>query len=198
MRKRIFDPFFTTKGLGVGTGMGLAVVHGIVQSHNGFISVQSEPGKGSTFSILFPEARGKIVSDVEPEVAPIGGEERILFVDDEIPVVEMTTSILKRMGYEVISFIDSQDALDAFANAPDDFDLVITDQTMPRITGVELSERLKAIRPDIPVLLCTGYSHVVSSEQAKAQGIDGYVMKPLDRRELAEAIRKALDRGGIC
>ncbi len=198
VRKRIFDPFFTTKGLGVGTGMGLAVVYGIVQSHHGLISVQSEPGKGSTFSILFPEVRKKIVSNTEPEVTPVGGEERILFVDDEIAVVEMTTSILKRMGYEVIPFIDSQDALDAFANAPDDFDLVITDQTMPRITGVELSERMKAIRPDIPILLCTGYSHVVSAEQAKAQGIDGYVMKPLAKRELAEAIRKVLDQGGIC
>ena len=198
VRKRIFDPFFTTKGLGVGTGMGLAVVYGIVQSHHGLISVQSEPGKGSTFSILFPEVRKKIVSNTEPEVTPVGGEERILFVDDEIAVVEMTTSILKRMGYEVIPFIDSQDALDAFANAPDDFDLVITDQTMPRITGVELSERLKAIRPDIPILLCTGYSHVVSAEQAKAQGIDGYVMKPLAKRELAEAIRKVLDQGGTC
>ena len=196
VKKRIFDPFFTTKGHGEGTGMGLAVVHGIVESHEGIITVQSEPGSGSTFTVLIPKARGKAVSESEPEYAPVGGEERILFVDDEDAVVEMTTVMLERLGYKVTSFTDPEVALNAFTETPHDFDLVITDQTMPQVTGVVLSQKMKTIRSDIPVLLCTGYSHMVSAEQAKAQGIDGYVMKPLDRRELAESIRKVLRSGG--
>ncbi len=196
VKKRIFDPFFTTKGHGEGTGMGLAVVHGIVESHEGIITVQSEPGSGSTFTVLIPKARGKAVSESEPEYAPVGGEERILFVDDEDAVVEMTTVMLERLGYKVTSFTDPEVALNAFTETPHDFDLVITDQTMPQVTGVVLSQKMKTIRSDIPVLLCTGYSHMVSAEQAKAQGIDGYVMKPLDRRELAESIRKVARSGG--
>jgi PAS domain S-box-containing protein len=197
IRKRIFDPFFTTKEPGEGTGMGLAVVYGIVEAHNGFITVQSEPGKGSLFNVFMPKTNSSTASKSRAsEAAILGGEERIMFIDDEDSIVDMASAMLERLGYEVSSFTDPEPALDAFAKAPQDFDLVITDQTMPKMTGAMLAEKLKAIRPDIPVMLCTGYSHAVSAETAKSQGIDGYVMKPLAKTELAEAIRKVLNQGG--
>jgi CheY-like chemotaxis protein len=131
------------------------------------------------------------------EPAVTGGEERVMFVDDEDSIVDMASAMLERLGYKVTAFTDAEAALEAFIEAPQDFDLVLTDQTMPKMTGAVLAEKLKAIRPDIPVMLCTGYSHTVSAENAKARGIDGYVMKPLAKKELAEAVRKVLnERGG--
>lgn len=194
LKKRIFDPFFTTKKVGEGTGMGLSVVHGIVEAHNGFITVQSEPGKGSSFNVFLPKAK-----NAEPETetlqgAAARGEERILFVDDEKSVMAMATSILTKLGYKVSSFTDPQTALDAFIKAPFRFDLLVTDQTMPKMTGVTLAKRAKAVRPDIPVLLCTGYSQTVSAEEAKGLGIEGYIMKPFVKKDLAAAIRKALGK----
>jgi len=201
VRKRIFDPFFTTKEPGEGTGMGLAVVYGIVEAHNGLITVHSEPGKGSVFNIFLPKTNGSAPSETQaPEEAALGGDERIMFVDDEDNIVDMTSSMLELLGYKVSWFTEPEAALDAFAKAPLDFDLVITDQTMPKMTGAILAGKLKAIRHDIPVMLCTGYSETVSAVEAKGLGIEGYVMKPLTKRELAEAIRKVLDQGGgdIC
>ncbi len=197
VKKRIFDPFFTTRRVGEGTGMGLAVVYGIVEAHNGIITVHSEAGKGSSFSVFLPKTNSATGSETgTPEAAIAGGEERIMFVDNEDGIVDMASSMLERLGYKVASFTDPEAALDAFTEAPQDFDLVITDQTMPKMTGAVLVEKLKTIRPDIPVMLCTGYSQTVSSEEAKAKGIEGYVMKPLDKRELAQAIRQVLDQGG--
>ncbi len=193
VKKKIFDPFFTTKEPGEGTGMGLAVVYGIVEAHNGLITVHSEPGKGSSFDVFLPQADDTLHKVGASEPAMIGGGERILFVDDEESIVETAMAVLKKLGYKVESFTDSAAALDAFTKAPDDFDLVITDQTMPKITGAMLAKKLKAIRLDIPVILCTGYSQTVSAEEAKAQGIEGYLMKPLVKKEMAEAIRKVLD-----
>ena len=195
--KRIFDPFFTTKGPGEGTGMGLAVVYGIVEAHNGLITVHSEPGKGSSFSVFLPKARTAAARTEAPEDVIAGGKERLMFVDDEDGIVEMASPMLERLGYKVASFTDPEAAFDAFAEAPGDFDLIITDQTMPKMTGLVLAGKLKAIRPDIPVMLCTGYSQAVSAETTKAAGIGGYVMKPIARKELAEAIRKVLDHGGV-
>ncbi len=193
VKKRIFDPFFTTKAPGEGTGMGLAVVYGIVQAHNGLITVQSEPGKGSSFSVLIPKVRGKAASESESEDAFAGGEERIMFVDDEDGIVDMATSMLVRLGYNVASFTDPEAALGAFTRAPQDFDLVITDQTMPNVTGVRLAERLLAIRKDLSIILCTGFSHFVDVQSAKDAGIKGFVMKPLTKREIAKTIRQVLD-----
>ena len=192
LKKKIFDPFFTTKKVGEGTGMGLSVVHGIVEAHNGFITVHSEPGKGSSFNVFLPK-----VKSAEPEAetlqgAAARGEERILFVDDENSVMSMATSILTKLGYEVSSFTDPQAALDAFIKTPFRFDLLVTDQTMPKMTGVMLAKRAKAIRPDIPVLLCTGYSQTVSAEEAEDLGIERYIMKPFLKKDLAAAIREAL------
>ncbi len=197
VKKRIFDPFFTTKAPGEGTGMGLAVVYGIVEAHNGIITVHSEPDKGSSFSVFLPKAGTAAPRTEAPEGAVAGGKERLMFVDDEDGIIEMATPMLERLGYRVASFTDPVAALNAFAKAPLDFDLIITDQTMPRMTGLVLAGKLKAIRPDIPVMLCTGYSQTVSAETTKAAGIEGYAMKPLARKELAEAIRKALDQGGL-
>jgi PAS domain S-box-containing protein len=198
IKKRIFDPFFTTKGPGEGTGMGLAVVYGIVEAHNGIITVHSEPDKGSTFSVFLPKTQSSAAPRTEASGSDIaGGEERLMFIDDEDGIIEMARPMLERLGYKVVSFNDPEAALDAFVKAPGDFDLIITDQTMPKMTGVALAGKLKAVRPDIPVMLCTGYSQTVSAKEAKARGIEGYVMKPLARKELAEAIRKVLDQGGV-
>jgi CheY-like chemotaxis protein len=200
VKKRIFDPFFTTKGPGEGTGMGLSVVYGIVEAHKGLITVESEPGKGSSFSVFLPKTNSAAASETgAPEPPIVGGEERIMFVDDEDGIVNMARPVLERLGYKATAFTDPEAALDAFSEAPHDFDLVITDQTMPKMTGLVLAGKLKAIRPDIPVMLCTGYSHTVSAETTKAAGIEGYVIKPLVRQELAEAVRKALDlRRTLC
>ncbi|MHB8108703.1 MAG: MASE3 domain-containing protein [Syntrophorhabdaceae bacterium] len=194
--RKIFDPYFTTKKIGEGTGMGLSVVHGIVKAHNGFITVHSEPGKGSSFDVLLPKPKDPAPIVQTSEVEPVmGGEGRILFVDDESDVMLMATAMLTKLGYNVASFADSQAALDAFTRDPFNYDLIITDQSMPRLTGVMLTKRVKAIRPDVPVLLCTGYSETVSAEEAKAQGIEGYIMKPFMKNDMATAIRNVLDRG---
>lgn len=190
---RIFDPFFTTKKAGEGTGLGLSVVHGIVHQHGGHITVQSEPGKGTLFSVYFPkiveEPSGMGPSD---ETVP-RGQERILFVDDEEMLVEMGKGLLERLGYDVVSTTSPHDALSIFSNDPGRFDLVVTDQTMPDMTGVELSQKLLGLRPDIPIILCTGFSHLVDAEAAQKAGVKGFVMKPLSKQEIAQAIRKVLE-----
>ena len=192
---RIFDPYFTTKEMGKGSGMGLAVVHGIVKNHNGAITVDSEPGKSTTFTILLPVATEKPeVETGRPDAVPLGNE-TILFVDDEEAITIMTGQILERLGYKVETKLNPVEALELFKTDPEAFDLVITDMTMPQMTGGKLSGELKAIRPDIPVIICTGHSSLIDEEKAKEMGIDGYVTKPIVKREVAIAIRKVLDKG---
>ncbi|MCP3952538.1 MAG: response regulator, partial [Desulfobacterales bacterium] len=192
---RIFDPYFTTKEVGKGSGMGLAVVHGIVKNHNGAITVDSEPGKSTTFTVLFPVATEKPeVEDGRPDKVPLGNE-TILFVDDEEAITHMTGQILERLGYKVETETSPAAALKLFQSKPDNFDLVMTDMTMPAMTGVKLSEKLKGIRPDISVIICTGHSALIDEEKAKEMGIDGYVMKPIVKSNIAIAIRAVLDKG---
>jgi PAS domain S-box-containing protein len=190
--ERIFDPFFTTKETGKGTGMGLAVVHGIVKSHGGAISVESQAGAGSTFAVYFP-ALAKETARLEDATEPIPcGAGRILFVDDEETLTSMGQLMLKRLGYEADIRTSSLDALDAFRANPLKYDLVITDYTMPGMTGMALSEELLKIRPDIPIILCTGYSEITTPEKAKAAGIRELIMKPVVLQQLAQAINKVL------
>lgn len=190
---RIFDPFFTTKKLGEGTGLGLSVVHGIVNQCGGSITVESEPGKSSTFTVYFPKiTEGSVPAAVSHEALPTG-DERILFVDDEEALVVMGEELLAELGYEVLSRTSSREALALLKEDPSQFDLVITDQTMPDITGVELAKEMLALRPDMPIILCTGFSHLVDEEAAKAAGIRAFAMKPLTKREIAKTIRRVLD-----
>lgn len=191
--ERIFDPFFTTKEIGEGTGMGLAVVHGIIRTHRGAILVESEPGAGTVFKVYFPI----IASEKDrsaPEVAPLPiGTERILFTDDEELQVELGREMLARLGYRVTGFTDCRKALEHLRKNPSAFDLVITDMTMPHMTGDILAAELIAIRPDIAVILCTGYSERVTEENVLAAGIKGFIMKPVVMEELARLIRKVLE-----
>jgi PAS domain S-box-containing protein len=192
---RIFDPFFTTKKPGEGTGMGLSVVHGIVVSYGGAITVQSKVGEGTEFNVYIPlliEVRDKQEAKVEAPI-PIG-KERILFVDDEAALVELGKGMLSAMGYDVMGRTNSLDALEFFRTRSDDFDLVITDMTMPNMTGSELAQELMQIRPDIPVILCTGFSETITPEIAKVIGIKEFLMKPIVQRQMAIAIRRALDQ----
>jgi CheY-like chemotaxis protein len=175
--KDIFEPYFTTKGIGKGSGMGLALVHGIVQSCGGFIEIESEPGKGSIFYVYFPAIAEKIpeiIGDQKGESLP-QGREQILAVDDEKSIVALYQAALKRIGYKVAAHCSSEKALDAFLASPDSFDLVITDQTMPHLTGSEPAQRILEIRPDIPIILCTGYSSILSPEEVKKVGIERFL-----------------------
>jgi len=192
---RIFEPYFTTKGSAEVTGMGLAVVHGIVKSHGGVIGVQSEQGEGTTFYVFFPRVESEVTPKTKASEPFPRGKERILFVDDEKALADMGKKTLERLGYEVIATTSSTDALDTFRANHDKLDLVITDQTMPNMTGDMLAKELMGIRSDIPIILCTGYSELITKESAEAMGIRAFVMKPLTIRDLATTIRKVLDKG---
>jgi PAS domain S-box-containing protein len=192
IKKRMFEPFFTTKEPGQGTGMGLAVVYGIVKGHKGAIQVETAPRKGSVFSVFFP-ATAFPNSQIQEEASGMPeGNERILFVDDEEQIVEISSLMLERLGYEVTATTNALHALELFKKDPQGFDLMITDQTMPEITGLELADAIFKQRRDFPVILCTGYSDAVSAEIAKNAGIREFAMKPLVKHEIAETIRKAL------
>jgi PAS domain S-box-containing protein len=190
---RIFDPYFTTKQKGEGTGLGLAVVHGIVKSYGGVITVDSQIGKGSTFNIYLPAIERKIEEEKRTREAIPKGHQRILFVDDEPSLVDIGRKMLGHLGHEVIVRTSSLEALEAFRNDPERFDLVITDKTMPQMTGFDLARELKQIRQDIPVILCTGFSDTTDSDEAKAMGISGLVMKPIVMREMAKIIKEVFD-----
>jgi len=192
VKKRIFDPYFTTKGKGRGTGMGLSVVHGILKVHGGAVRVESEEGEGSVFHLYFPVSKGR--ADEEPPVVEglARGRERILFVDDEPDLAEMVGAMLKRLGYTVTAVTDSREALALFSASPGGYDLVVTDLTMPKMTGVVLARKVKALRPEVPVIICTGYSDSVSAGEVSDAGIKFLLMKPLEIRELSASIRNAL------
>ncbi|WP_324350124.1 MULTISPECIES: response regulator [Desulfovibrio] len=196
VQERIFDPFFTTKKPGEGTGMGLAVVHGIVKRHDGAVSVTSEPGQGTAFHVFLPRAATleRPEAAEEPVLLPVKG--RVLFVDDEKPLVDIGREMLEGFGFEVVARTSSVEALEAFRYRPDDFDLVLSDQTMPNMTGVELAREILRIRPDIPIVLCTGFSEGLSYEHLRSLGIADCIMKPMLKRQLVECVSRLLSRGG--
>jgi len=189
----IFEPYFTTKGVGKGTGMGLSVVQGIVETHGGKITVDSELGQGTVFSIYLPITQKS--EDWRPyeEEKPPSGTERILFVDDELPIAKMGSQILERLGYQVAVRTSSIEAMELFRSKPNHFDLVITDMTMPNMSGDKLAIELMNIRPDIPVILCTGYSKKISDVTASEIGIKAFAYKPIEKADLAKTVRKVLD-----
>jgi PAS domain S-box-containing protein len=192
--ERIFDPYFTTKDTGKGTGLGLSVAQGIVKTHGGSITAYSEPGKGTTFHVYLP-----IILEAEREEENASddplptGSERILLIDDEQVLIEVGRLMLGQLGYEVVTQQSSVEALALFRAEPDQFDLVITDMTMPHMTGDKLARELMKIRPHIPVILCTGNSRLISDEKIKEIGIKAVVIKPVLKRTLAEMVREVLD-----
>ncbi|MGD8980507.1 MAG: PAS domain S-box protein [Desulfobacterales bacterium] len=190
---RIFDPYFTTKEMGKGTGMGLSVVHGIVKSHDGAISVKSEHGQGTTFSILFPVVETQAAIETETDEELPTGNERILFVDDEKSILSAGRNRLERLGYKVEIRLDPVEALGLFSANPDQFDLVITDMTMPKMTGDHLVQEILKIRQDMPIILSTGFNEKIDEEKAMQIGIRQYIEKPFNRRILAKAVREVLD-----
>lgn len=192
VKERIFDPYFTTKKVGEGTGMGLAVVQGIIKNLGGVISVCSEPGQGTTFHIYLPKAAGANVHQVTTDEVTNGGTERILFVEDEKALAELGQELLGSLGYSVTVKRNSLEALDLFHAAPQSFDLVITDMSMPNLTGKELARELLVVRPDIPIILCTGFSELIDEKLAKESGISGYLLKPYATNSLNKTIREVL------
>jgi PAS domain S-box-containing protein len=190
--RRVFEPFFTTKGKGEGTGMGLAVVHGIVRAHGGVITASSEPGKGSTFTVYLPRIVGPPKPQQNVSSAPATGTGRILFVDDEDIQVRAMDKLLEHLGYQSVGLTDPRKALEVFRGRPDDFDLAIMDQTMPHMSGGELAREILKVRPGLPIILCTGYSENLNEEEALAMGIKAFLMKPFSVKEIAETIRRAL------
>ncbi|NOQ46562.1 MAG: response regulator [Desulfobulbaceae bacterium] len=192
---RIFDPFFTTKKQGKGTGLGLSVVHGIVQQNDGTILVRSRPGQGTTVDIYFPVTSEETTVEKTSTAPPPEGHERILLIDDEASLTELGKRMLSHLGYTVTTCNNSLEALERFRLEPDMYDLVITDQSMPNLPGSELIEQLRAIRPDLPVILCTGYSSILSEEKIQEIGVNEFMLKPLSMQNLAEKVRSALSSG---
>jgi len=192
--ERIFDPYFTTKPTGKGSGMGLAVVHGIVANNGGAVTVENGPDGGAIFRVYLPRTDTAEKPHSSPAASQLAGDERILFVDDEPSLARLNQSHLERFGYKVTAVTSSRAALDIFQSDPAAFDLVITDQTMPEMTGDQLTAALLAIRSDLRVVLCTGYSETVNEETSRYFGISAFVMKPFKREELLAVIREVLDR----
>ncbi len=190
---RIYDPFFTTKSSGEGTGLGLSVVYGIIKNHGGVINVYSDPGIGTTFNIYLPRVEGQDIPQAAVRADISRGTERILFVDDESVLVEMFAIMLEASGYAVTPATSSAEALELFSSNPDAFDLVITDMTMPKMTGIELSRQLLKIKPTVPIILCSGIKDGETEARVKALGIRAYCLKPLTKKELTDTIRSVLE-----
>lgn len=195
VREHIFEPFFTTRKKGEGTGMGLATVHGIVGRMGGAISVESGEGKGTTFQIYLPVVETGMGKEIPGgDESPLPGNERILFVDDELMVVTIAQRALTRLGYGVTVSSGSPEALEIFRKSPDDFDIVVTDMTMPAMTGDQLAKEIRSIRPSIPVILCTGYSEKINERMATELGIEEFLQKPVGLSQLTRVIRKIMDK----
>jgi signal transduction histidine kinase/CheY-like chemotaxis protein len=192
--EKIFDPYFTTKTPDQGTGMGLAVVHGIVKSHSGHITAYSEPGKGTSFLIYLPmvSEESPAQEEVPEEAVPLGSE-RILLVDDEPQVMETQARLLESLGYTVTPFSDPTLALRCLQDNLENVDLFVTDMTMPKMSGAALAEQALSIRPDLPIVLCTGFSELINEDRARSMGITAFAMKPLTRKSIAAIVRRALD-----
>ena len=193
--ERIFDPYFTTKSVGEGTGLGLSVVSGIIKNHGGVISVYSEPDRGTAFHMYLPVVEGCPFDVTDSKTELLQGNERILFVDDEAMLAEMGKEILEGLGYRVTLEKDSLLALERIRTDADAFDLLVTDMTMPGLTGRELADKIRDIRPDMPIIICSGYSEFKTGEEAREAGFDGFLMKPYTKRMLAEVIRSAAGPG---
>lgn len=191
--EKIFDPFFTTKDINVGSGMGLSTVRGIIEQHDGFIKVNSSLGEGTTFELYFPVSKAELLEFADKVQAIRGGHEKILFVDDEEMLLQLGEMMLSRAGYQVTATNSSRRALELIQAEPERFDLLITDQTMPEMSGQELIGRLREINPAMPTILCTGFSNQIDAEQAKELGVKLFMMKPLQRIELLQATRRVLD-----
>ena len=191
--ERIFEPYFTTKGIGEGTGLGLALVHSIARSSGGGIDVVSEPGKGTTIQVFFPLLKNTDQVESEQVMPMPRGSERILLADDEPDIVAAVKIILEKLGYQVETFNNGQEALEAFWADPERFDLVFTDQTMPQLTGMELAQEIIKVRPHLPIVICTGFSEAITPEQVQSQGIVELLLKPLTPDKLADAVRRGLD-----
>jgi CheY-like chemotaxis protein len=193
--ERIFEPYFTTKHVNEGTGLGLSVIMGIIKSHNGLITVESELGKGTRFDVYFPLTQAKTTEAVEPvPVIPTVNQERILLVDDEPFFLDIVKENLEALKFKVFANGSSLKTLEIFKENPKGFDFVITDQSMPEMTGLQLIAEIRNINPDIPIILCTGYTEKVSEQSAKYYGITKFLMKPVIFRDLAFAVQDALQR----
>lgn len=191
--ERIFEPYFTTKAPGEGTGLGLAVAHGIAKSMGGDLTVYSEIGTGTTFHVYFPQMDSLVSQETLPVQSLQGGNERLLVVDDEAAITHLEQELLESLGYQVTATTKSVEAWQVFKAHPDRFDLIITDMTMPHMSGIELATKIMKLRQDVPVILCTGFSEIINEEKAKAKGIREYLMKPVSKNDLATAIRRVLN-----
>ena len=196
--RRIFEPFFTTKEQGQGTGMGLSMVHGIVKKHQGVITVYSEEGQGTTFNVFFRQIQNSKPKHVKTKAAVLTGNEHILYIDDETVLAQMGKLILEPLGYKVTSCDDSVKAMELFQASPDDYALVVTDMTMPIMTGEQLGMQIMNIRPNLPIILCTGFSAVIDEDTALQKGFMAFLSKPITRKILTSTVRKILDQNKAC
>ena len=190
---RIFDPYYTTREVGKGSGMGLAIVHGIVLSHEGKVQVESIPGEGTTFKLFFPRVEAEAEMKAVENTALPTGKEKVLIVDDDASIANLNKRILAKLGYQTTVKTSSTETLELFRSDPDAYDLVITDQTMPGMAGDQLAREMLKVRSDTPIIMCTGYSSGIDAEKADAIGLRAFIMKPIDRKELAITVRKVLD-----
>jgi len=192
--EKLFDPYFTTKEIGKGTGLGLSVVQGIVKSFNGSVQIQSEPNKGTIVSVYLPILNKRSNQTIpEKTYSTQIGAETILLVDDEEPIMKMEQKILERLGYNVIAKTGSVEALEAFKSNPNKYDLILTDMTMPNMTGIQLAYEIKSIKNEIPIIICTGFSDQINEESFEKLGVQGFVLKPLVIGQLSHKIREILD-----